>query len=360
MKTLKSSLIVILFAALLMSLFSCKKDAVNINKSSKLQLATTTLSSFTGPLVVSLYAGVENHEYGNLDGPRLLAKFASPNGIISTPTGTLYITDTGNGSIRKISPEGIVSTILFKKRFVNPHSLTMASDGTIYFLEIGKERPIRSLHYGRNESLSEPVEVCHIVDGIKIPFVFTNLFDFAVARDRTMYLVDAGTHTIIKRTTDGVGTVFAGGTAGYKDDNGTDAQFNTPTNIAVDADDNLYVTDILNFRIRKITPDGTVTTIAGSTKGFTDGVGSSAQFTSLEDVIVANSNTLLVADGYAVRAIDLTTHQVTTIAGGAAPGYVNGPALSARFSGISQIAVHNNDIYVSEEGVRYIRKISPL
>ncbi|MDB5128508.1 hypothetical protein, partial [Mucilaginibacter sp.] len=73
-----------------------------------------------------------------------------------------------------------------------------------------------------------------------------------------------------------------------------------------------------------------------------------------------NSNTLLVADGYAVRAIDLTTHQVTTIAGGATPGYVNGPALSARFSGISQIAVHNNDIYVSEEGVRYIRKISPL
>ncbi|MDB5126561.1 MAG: hypothetical protein JWQ85_793, partial [Mucilaginibacter sp.] len=331
MKTLKSSLIVIPFAALLMSLFSCKKDAVNINKNSKLQLGTTTLSSFTGPLVVSLYAGVENHEYGNLDGPRLLAKFASPNGIISTPTGTLYITDTGNGSIRKITPEGIVSTVPYKKRFVNPHSLTISRDSIdFFFLEIGKERPIRGFRpYGGNDYFFWPAEVCHIVKGNKTPLVFANLFDFAVASDRTMYLVDAGTHTIIKRTTDGVGTVFAGGTAGYKDDNGTNAQFNTPTNIAVDADGNLYVTDILNFRIRKITPDGTVTTIAGSTKGFTDGIGSSAQFTSLGDVIVANSNTLLVADGYAVRAIDLTTHQVTTIAGGATPGYVNGPALSA-------------------------------
>jgi sugar lactone lactonase YvrE len=73
--------------------------------------------------------------------------------------------------------------------------------------------------------------------------------------------------------------------------------------LAIDANDNLYVTDILNFRIRKITPDGTVTTIAGSTKGFTDGIGSSAQFTSPQDVVVADSNTLLVADGYAVRVL---------------------------------------------------------
>jgi hypothetical protein len=356
MKVLKNYLVVILFAASLMSLFSCKKDKVNSNKNSKVQVGTTTLSSFTDPLTVSLYAGVENHEYGNLDGPRLLAKFASPYGITSTPTGALYISDGANNNIRKISPEGIVSTILFKQ-LANPYSMTTASDGTVYFLEAGRQRIRRILP---NDQIEPAFEICKIVDGVRIPYVFTNLFGFAVAADGTIYLADAGTHTIIKRTTDGIGTVFAGGTAGYNDGNGTDAKFNTPTNITIDANGNLYVTDLLNFRIRKITPGGTVTTIAGSTQGFTDGIGSSAQFKSLGDVIVADSNTLLVADAYAVRSIDLTTNQVTTIAGGATSGYVNGPALSARFSSIGQITVHNNDIYASEAGVRYIRKISPL
>jgi sugar lactone lactonase YvrE len=360
MKTIKNLLVVILPAVLIMSLFSCKKDTVKTNKNSKIQVGATTLSSFTDPLTVSLYAGVETHDYGNLDGPRLLARFASPYGITSTPTGALYITDGANNNIRKISPEGIVSTIPFSKQFANPYSITTASDGTVYFLEAGRQRIRKIQPDGRYDYVYPAFEICKIVDGVRIPYVFTNLFDFTVAPDGTIYLVDAGTHTIIKRATNGIATVFAGGTAGYKDGNGTDAQFNTPTNITIDASGNLYVTDLLNFRIRKITPDGTVTTLAGSTKGFTDGIGSSAQLISPQDVVVADSNTLLVADGYAIRSIDLTTNQVTTIAGGATSGYVNGPALSARFSFIGQITVHNNDIYASEAGFRYIRKISPL
>jgi hypothetical protein len=357
MKTIKNLLVVILPAVLIMSLFSCKKDTVKTNKNSKIQVGATTLSSFTDPLTVSLYAGVETHDYGNLDGPRLLARFASPYGITSTPTGALYITDGANNNIRKISPEGIVSTILFIKQLFIPSSINTANDGSVYFLEYGKQR-IRRIT--PDDKIQPAFEICKIVDGVRIPYVFTNLFDFTVASDGTIYLVDAGTHTIIKRATNGIATVFAGGTAGYKDGNGTDAQFNTPTNITIDANGNLYLTDLLNFRIRKITPDGTVTTLAGSTKGFTDGIGSNAQFTSPQDVVVADSNTLLVADGYAIRSIDLTTNQVTTIAGGATSGYVNGPALSARFSFIGQITVHNNDIYASEAGFRYIRKISPL
>jgi hypothetical protein len=355
MKTLKSFLVVILPAILLMSLFSCKKDTAKTPKNSKIQSGPTTLSSFTDPLTVSLYAGVENHEYGNLDGPRLLAKFASPHGIASTPDGALYITDQGNSSIRKISPEGIVSTLLFKQ-LANPFSMTTSSDGSVYFLEGGRQR-IRRIT--SNDQIQPPLEICKIVDGVRVPYVFTNLFDFAVAADGTIYLVDAGTHTIIKRATNGIATVFAGGTAGYKDGSGTDAQFDNPIDITIDANGNLYVIEYLHSYIRKITPDGTVTTIAGSTSGFKDGIGSSAQFLFPHDIVIADSNTLLVADGSAIRTIDLTTYQVTTIAGAATSGYVNGPALSARFSSIAQITVHNNDIYVVEDS-RYVRKISPL
>ncbi|RZK64991.1 MAG: hypothetical protein EOO92_26860, partial [Pedobacter sp.] len=292
----------------------------------------------------------------NLDGSRLLARFASPHGIAATPTGSVYISDGANNNIRKISPEGIVSTIIFKQ-LAKPYSMTTANDGSIYFLEAGRQR-IRKIN--TDDQIQPPIEICKIVDGIRKPYLFTNLFDFAVAVDGTIYLVDIGSHSIIKRSTNGIATIFAGGTAGYRDGNGTDAQFNTPTNITIDVKGNLYVTDLLNSRIRKITTDGTVTTLAGSTQGFTDGVGTSAQFKFLQDVLVADSNTLLVADASAIRAIDLITNQVTTIAGSAKSGYLNGPALSALFSGISQITVSKNDIYASEEGVRYIRKISPL
>lgn len=235
--------------------------------------------------------------------------------------------------------------------------MTTASDGSVYFFEAGGQR-IRRIT--KDDQIQPPIAICKVVDGIKTPYVFYNLFDFAVAADGTIYLVDIGTHSIIKRTTNGIATVFAGGTVGYNDGNGTDAQFNTPTNITIDANNNLYVTDLLNFRIRKITPNGTVTTLAGSTQGFTDGIGSSAQFKLLQDVVIADTETLLVADASAIRSIDLTTNQVNTIAGSATSGYVNGPALSARFSGISQITINNNSIYASEEGARYIRKISPL
>lgn len=356
MKTLKNFLSAILLAMLLMSFLSCKKDTVKAFKNSKVQAVATTLNSFADPLTVSLYAGVETHDYGNLDGPRLLARFASPHGIAAIPTGAVYISDVANHSIRKISPEGVITTIPFKL-LANPYSMTTAGDGSVYFLEAGKQR-IRRIT--KDDQIQPPLEICKIVDGIRTPYVFNNLFDFAVADDGTIYLVDVGTHSIIKRATNGIATILAGGTAGYNDGNGLDAQFNTPTNIAVDSNNNLYVTDVLNFRIRKITPGGIVTTLAGSTQGFTDGVGSIAQFKSLQDVIVADSKTLLVADAYSLRSIDLTTNQVNTIAGSATSGYINGPPLSARFSGISQITINNNNIYASEEGARYIRKISPL
>ncbi|MCQ6959213.1 hypothetical protein [Mucilaginibacter aquariorum] len=369
MKILKSALVAILWIATLLSIYSCKKEQINTNENAK-EVVSAAMGKFTGPLVVSLYAGVENQEYGFTDGPRLLAKFASPYGITSTPTGALYITDGANlstvghySNIRKISPEGLVSTLVFKQ-LNSPGAITSTSDGSVYFLEYGSKpnnQKIRRITL--DDQIQPRLEFCRIgINGARIPYVFISIYDFAVASDGTIYLIDGNANTIIKRATNSITTEFAGQTlrTGYKDGKGADATFNRPTNIAIDDDGNLYVTDFYNFRIRKITPDGTVSTIAGSTKGFADGIGSNAKFTSLQDIAVADSNTLVVADGFAVRSIDLTTHQVTTIAGSQTFGNVNGPALSARFGAISQIAVHNNDIYISEQYFRYIRKISPL
>ncbi len=99
-----------------------------------------------------------------------------------------------------------------------------------------------------------------------------------------------------KITAAGIVSTFAGSTAGYADGLGTAAQFLYPYGVAVDANDNVYVADRYNQRIRKITPQGAVSTIAGSTAGFADGNGANARFNYPNDLIVDASGNIFVAD----------------------------------------------------------------
>src|SRR5690606_13331021 len=103
-------------------------------------------------------------------------------------------------------------------------------------------------------------------------------------------------HRIRKITTDGTVSTLAGGTAGFADGPGNEAKFNQPIDVAVDREGNVYVADNMNHRIRKITPDGEVTTLAGSTAGYADGSGATAQFQSPSGLEVDDSGTLYVAD----------------------------------------------------------------
>lgn len=350
----KHSLMAILIAALSLSIFSCKKDRLKINSNSLKQNSLNKSSSFSDPLYVSLYAGGLN--YGNLDGTLLEARFASPFGITATAQGDLYVTDLSNSNVRKISG-GYVSHLVFKN-LSNPFAMTTGLDGKVYFIEGGKQH-VREI---ANDEILAPLDICKCTPGgPKTPFVFTTLFSVAAAADGTIFLVDAGTNSIIKRTTNGMGSVLTGGTAGYKDGNITEAQFNVPVSIAIDSNNNLYVADSYNFAIRKITPDGIVSTVAGGTAGYKDGIGTDAQFNGLQSVYVVDNNTLLVTENYNIRRIDLTTGQVTTIAGGSTAGFTDagGPALSVKFGSLTQLATYDGAIYVVEEGTRRIFKIAP-
>jgi len=160
-------------------------------------------------------------------------------------------------------------------------------------------------------------------------------------------------------------TTFAGSaTAGYNDGLGTAALFSNPAGMASDASGNIYVCDVFNNRIRKIGPDGTVTTIAGSgVAGNSDGPALSAQFYAPQGLAVDAQGNIFVADygNSLIREIVAATNTVKTYAGNGYVGYVDGDALkTAEFSGPSGIVVDaNGNLFVADRNNNMIRKITP-
>jgi DNA-binding beta-propeller fold protein YncE len=192
---------------------------------------------------------------------------------------------------------------------------------------------------------------------------FSDPFGVAIALDGSVFVSDAGeSNRIRKIAPDGVVTTFAGSTEGFADGPGTSAAFNSPSGIALDSSSNLYVADTSNNRIRKITRDGVVSTIAGSGgNGFADGPALAAQFDGPLGVAVDARGTIFIADTYNDRIRKLDTNgQVTTVAGGTRPGLADGAANQALFdtpSGV--VATDDGVIIVADTGNDRLRKITP-
>ena len=190
---------------------------------------------------------------------------------------------------------------------------------------------------------------------------FRSPFGVAVDSSGTVYVGDNGNHRIRKITPAGVVTTLAGsGVAGFADGTGTVAQFDYPAAVSVDSLGTVYVADRRNNRIRKITPAGVVTTLAGSgTYGFTDGTGSAAQFYHPASVAVDSSDTVYVADLSNQRIRKITpAGVVTTLAGSGVAGFADGTGGAAQFNYPFSMAVDSSGtVYVSDNNNQRIRKI---
>ena len=200
-----------------------------------------------------------------------------------------------------------------------------------------------------------------LADGSAADARFSDPFAVAVGPDGVTYVADGGDSNSVRRiSVDGMVSTVAGGREGFRDGIGAMARLNTPSGVAVDRDGTIYVADTGNHAIRRITPFGRVSTLAGNGRpGWRDGVGGNAQFDGPMGLAL-DSRGLLVADAYNDR-IRLVSRdgQVTTIAGRGGPALEDGDALEAAFDTPTGVAAANGVVYVADTGNDAVRRIDP-
>ena len=189
---------------------------------------------------------------------------------------------------------------------------------------------------------------------------FSDPFGVAIGTDGTLFISDAGdSNRIRKLTREGTLLTVAGEKEGFGD--GIPASFSTPSGLALDAEGNLYVADTGNNRVRKVTPEGVVSTIAGNgSAGYVDGPASAAEFNGPIGVAVDEHNNVYVADTYNDRIRKISTDGVvTTVAGSAGPGYRDGSSTTAQFDTPCGIVIKaDGTLIVADTGNGKLRTIA--
>ena len=280
--------------------------------------ATYTIRKISPDGVVTTLAGAAGQK-GSQDGPAASARFAFPSCVVVDRAGNLYVGDEDNDTIRKITPDGVVST------FAGQTGTPGWNDGR----------------------------------GTAAQFVAPTAL--AIDSAGNLYVADRLAQTVRKITPDGLVTTLAGqpGMPGANDGNVSVARLEWPTGIAVDQDGDVYVSDS-SATIRKITPDGTVSTLAGKAgaHGTTDGTGANARFAEMFGIAVDRAGTIYAVDlNDTIRKIT-RDGVVTTLAGrpGIA-GAIDGDSSVARFNEPFCVAVDRaGDLYITDSGNHTIRK----
>jgi sugar lactone lactonase YvrE len=341
-----------------------------------------TIRKITAAGVSSTIAGFPGNS-GTNDGEGSKARFYYPKGITIDDVGNLYVADTHNNRIRKMTPDGtnwVVTTIagtgtIYQgscdncpvsggdvdgpgaiAQFNMPMGIAVDANNNLYVADAENSaiREITPLGDGT-------WNVSTIADGTQLEVPYGVAVDSAT----NVYVADTYHEEIRKLTPSGsawtISTLAGNNTLGTNDGTGAAARFFSPSGITVDSLGNLYVTDDVNDTIRKVTGGGVVTTLAGSPQkpGSNDGTGGAARFSDLFGIAVDVSGNLFVADNEQIRSVTSAGVVKTLVGLAVGTGSADGTGEAARFNYPGGVAVDGvGNVFVADAGNSIIRQIT--
>jgi hypothetical protein len=359
------------------SLAAAQATREEIMKTKIMSVLAVVLASFGGNVdaqtydtnseVVQTFAG--SGFSGYLDGVGQLTMFNNPNAIVADSHSNLFVWDSSNYRIRKIAPDGTVTTFAGGSSGnnyqgtgtnvtfgYNMTGLTIDRSNTVWASSSGASWlwKITSAAVVTYTNLSNFIGVANGIPGV------------CADSSGNIYLSTGAGNKIFRYSTNSVLTVFAGsGNSGNADGNGIFTSFNSPAALVTDSADNIYVWDNFNYLIRKIDQNQNVTTLAGKYQNSSslDGVGSNAAFNSISQMCVDGSGNLILACGGSIRKMDASSNVVTMAGSFTQTGYTNGAGNLARFSpggsgSREGVCISGGIIFVADSGNQRIRQIS--
>jgi sugar lactone lactonase YvrE len=276
----------------------------------------TIISKITPQGYISTFAGTANVPgYDN----NIPGKFEFIYELTIDSDGNIYVADGGNNIIRKITPQGYISTFAgtatvagydnnIPGKFNTPVGLTIDSDGNIYVADTENHVIRKITPQGYISTFAGTANVPGYDNNI--PGKFNRPFGLTIDSDNNIYVADGGNHLIRKITPQGYVSTFAGTAtvAGYLD--GIPGEFNTPVGLTIDSDDNIYVGDANNHLIRKITPQGYVSTFAGTANvpGYDNNI--PGKFNYPQGLTIDSDGNIYVADteNHVIRKITMSLY----------------------------------------------------
>ncbi|NDA65414.1 MAG: hypothetical protein EBY09_02045, partial [Verrucomicrobia bacterium] len=281
-------------------------------------------------------------------------------GVVKDSAGNLFVCDSFNNQIKKITPAGSVS--VFATGLQTVCWLTIDANDNLY-VTAGDEHRVKKVTPAGVVSVLAGNGSAGYADGTGAGAVLNYPTGIALDSAGNLFVAEGNNNVIRKITPAGVVTTFVGtaGTSGGTDGTGAAARFTSPMGMGIDSADNLYVVEQNNHTLRKITPAGVVTTVAGlaGSAGAVDGTGSAARFLAPQDVKVDLAGNLLVADmgNHAIRQVT-PLGVVTTIIGVLGDyGFVDGTGSAVRLSGPRGLWIDGSGtVYIGEWNNYAVRK----
>jgi trimeric autotransporter adhesin len=325
--------------------------------------------------IVTTFAGNGQGGYSGDGGAATNAAISLPEALAFDSQGNLYIADWGNRVVRQVTPAGIITTVagdvnIFPPTFsgdggpatlaslIEPYGVAVDSSGNLYVSDQGDRRVRRVDGTGTIKTFAGSGASNFAGDGSQATQAALDYpTDVKVDGGGNLYIADAMNHRVRKVSPAGIITTIAGvGTPGLSGDGGpaTSAQLNTPAAVAVDASGNVYIVDSANFRVRRVTPGGVISTyLVGTVAGRGVPAG----------LAVDGMGNLYVSDSYLNWVVKVTpSGTVSTVAGTGTAGYSGdgGPATQAMLNAPHALALDQaGNLYITDSQNRVIRRVTP-